>query len=131
MSELVVLAASAAVVVFMVAVAWVLGFRERARLTQDLVRQLGANEGAAVDVAIVGADGKGAVARLSDGRWMVARVMGLDASARVMAHGALKLALRQGRLRVSFADVGYPALSLRLEAPPPAWLQEAAQGAMP
>jgi hypothetical protein len=117
--------------VFMVAVAWVLGFSGRARLTEELVRQLGAGEGVSVDAAVIAADGRGAVARLSDGRWMVARAMGLDASARVLPASALRLALRQGRLRVAFADLGYPPLNLRLESAPPAWLEAAAQGAKP
>jgi hypothetical protein len=131
MNELVVLAASAAVVVFMVVVAWLLGFRGRARLTEGAVQGLGAGEGVAVDAAVIGADGRSALARLSDGRWMVARVMGLDASARVMPRSAMRIALRKGRLTVAFADLGYPPLHLRLDGAAPAWLEVAAQGAEP
>lgn len=131
MNEVVVLAASAAVVVFMVAVAWALGFRARVRLTEVVLRQLVADEGLTLDVAVIGADGRSALARLSDGKWMAARMMGLDASARVLPRNALRLALRQDRLKVAFADLGYPPLHLRLDGAPPAWLEEAARGAKP
>lgn len=131
MNELVVLAASAAVVVFMVAVAWMLGFRARVRLNEETLAQLAANEGDRVEASLIASNGRAALARLSGGKWLTARAMGLDVGARVAPAGALTLKLRKGKLTVAFADLGYPPLHLRLETAPPAWLEQAARGAKP
>jgi hypothetical protein len=120
-NEWVVTAASAGVVVFMVAVAFVLGFRAKTRLDEAALRQLAANEGDRSDEAVIAANGKAALARLASGKLMVVRVMGADVSARLVAASAARLRLKRDKLSVIFADTGYPPLHMRLSETPP-WI---------
>lgn len=118
---------SAAVVLLMVGVAALLGFRISAKLDDEDLARLAQAEGASVRHAIVAANGGSALAQLTDGRLMVARVMGLDVSTRFAPASAVTLRLKARRLDVIFADVGYPPLHMRL-TDQPAWLAELASG---
>jgi hypothetical protein len=121
------LVGSIVAVTLMVGVAAVLGFRKTARLDETALERLAAGEGAAVEAAVIAPNGRDALARLSDGRLMVARVMGADVSARVAPAGAVRLRLAPGRLSATFADLGFPPLHMRLQDAP-AWLAELAGG---
>lgn len=127
MSEWVVTAASAGVVVFMVAVAFILGFRERAALDDAALAALAANENDAVDAAVIAANKRSAFARLRSGKLMIARVMGADVSTRTAPAASARVRLNRGKLSVAFADVGYPPLHLKLGDAPP-WIAALARG---
>jgi hypothetical protein len=121
------LVGSTAVVLLMISVAALLGFRISARLDADELARLAEAEGVGVARAVFAANRKSALAQLGDGRLMVVRVMGLDVSCRFVAAGAAKLRLGPGRLEATFADVGYPPLHMRL-TDQPVWLAELAAG---
>ena len=125
-AEAPVLAASAVVVLLMVGIAALLGFRASASLSQAELERLAAGEGAAVEAAVIAPDARQALARLSGGRVMIARVMGNDVSARIAPAAALIVDLRHGRLNARFADLGFPPLHMPLQAPAPPWLTELA-----
>ena len=80
-------------------------------------------EGAIVSNAVIARNGRAALARLSDGRMMVARVMGADVSVRFAAAKNVTLDVKSRRLNATFADVGFPPLSMKLDDSP-AWLDE-------
>lgn len=120
-TEAPVLAGSAAVVLFMVGVAWALGFRAKRTLDEGELTRLAEYEGASVTHALIAPNGRAAFAALSNGKLMIARVMGDDVSARAAPAGAMRVQLTQGRLHAAFADTGYPPLHLKLEETPP-WL---------
>lgn len=124
-AEAPVLAGSAAVVLFMVGVAALLGFRNTARLDAAELERLAAAEGASVEGSLIAPDSRQALAQLSGGRIMIARVMGNDISTRIAPAGALQLHIRDGKLNARFADLGFPPLNMPLQAPPP-WLAELA-----
>lgn len=123
--KLPVLAASAAVILLMLGVAFALGFRPRTVLDNETLVRLAANEGASVESAVIAPDSKTAFARLSSGKIMVARAMGGDVSARIALACAVTARLRGEKLSVWFADVGYPPLHMRVQTPP-AWLADLA-----
>lgn len=127
MNEWIVTAASAGVVLFMVGVAALLGFRERARLDEAELARLAGGEGERVEASVVASNGAAAFARLASGKYMIARVMGADASARIAPASALRVARRPGKLSVWFADLGYPPLHLDMADAPP-WLAALAPG---
>lgn len=120
-----VLAGSAAVVLVMVGVAALLGFRDTARIDEAELARLAAAEGASLEQAVIDAKGRTALARLSGDRLMIARVMGADIGARAAPAAAVHVALRDGKLNARFADLGFPPLHMKLQAPPP-WLAELA-----
>ena len=121
------LAGSVIAVTLMVGLAAALGFRNTAKLDEAALARLAAAEGASVEGAVVSRDGKHALARLTGGMLMVARAMGNDVSARVAPARAVRLKVADGRLRATFADLGFPALNMRLQHSP-AWLEELAGG---
>ena len=122
-----ILIGSAAVVLVMVGLAWLLGFRAKTRLDQQQLARLAEAEGASLEAALVGADGLAGLARLSNGKLLLARVMGDDVSVRTAPDAAVRLTLGEGRLTAVFADPGYPPLHVKLEHTPP-WLTELAKG---
>lgn len=128
MSDLLILAGSAIGVLAMVGAAMALGFRARARLTEAELGRIAAEEGRTLQDALIAADARCAVARLTDGAVLVARALGDGVSARIAPPGAVRVTLKQGRLRVTLADIGYPPLELRLQQAPPAWAAALAQG---
>jgi hypothetical protein len=124
-ADLIITAGSAAVVALLVLVAWAMGFRKTAQLdAETLSRELAAAEPRARLVeAVFAADGRSAIARLTDGKLVTARVMADGVSLRILAAGAAKLSLRSGNAIVAFADLGYPPLNLKLKEEAPAWLK--------
>lgn len=124
-TDLIVTAGSAAVVAFLVLVAWLMGFRKTAQLDlETLSREIGnAEPRARVADAVFAADGRSAIARLADGKLVTARVMADGVSLRILSANAAKLSLRSGNAVLVFADIGYPSLNLRLKEEAPAWLK--------
>jgi hypothetical protein len=112
---------SAVVVLLMIGVAAALGFRRSTRLDEAQLARLAAAEGAEVVASIIAPDGRSALVQLAGGKLLIARSMGADVSARVAAPGAAQVRLNDGRLSVTFGDLGYPPLHMRLEDRP-AWL---------
>ena len=123
LEDLEVLAGSAAVVLLMVGVAGALGFRNTAKLDEAELATLAAAEGARVEAAAIDAKGRAAVARLTGGKLLFAKVMADGLSARVLPLGQARVRAKAGKVSVTFGDLGYPSLSMRLENPP-AWLAE-------
>lgn len=123
MTDLIVTAGSAAVVLLLIGMAFALGFRGAIKLDEARLAALAAAEGAHVENAVVAADGRAALARLSGGKLLIAKVMGEDVSTRVVPTGAAQVRFRNGRLTVTFGDLGYPSLNMRLDQPP-GWLAE-------
>lgn len=121
-----VLAASAAVVLFMVVVGAMLGFRKRDRIDEPRLRALAGAEGRSVTRAIVTPRGDAGVAWLEDGRVLAARAMADGVSARIVQ--AKQVSARGDRVRVASNDLGFPTLTLRLRGEAPAWLSELARG---
>lgn len=122
-TDLYVLLGSAAVVLLMVGVAGLLGFRATARLDEAELARLAAAEGARVEAAALDAKGRAAIARLEGGKFLIAKVMADGVSARVLTRGQARVRTERGKVSVTFADLGYPSLHMRLENPP-AWLAE-------
>lgn len=118
---------SAAVILLMVGVAALLGFRIAARLDEDEIKRLANAEGAWVQDFVIAPNKRRALAKLTDGKLMVVRVMGLDTSIRIVAPSAVRLHLRPGKLGLTFADIGYPPLHMRFKDQPE-WLAELAAG---
>lgn len=127
MNEWVVITGSALVVLFMIAMAALLGFRDRARVDEALIAKLAAEEGLQSEAALVAPDGRAGFARLSGGKLMIARVMGADISTRVAPASSTRVTWRAGKLSVAFADVGYPPLHMRVDDAPP-WVAALARG---
>lgn len=127
MTDAVVTAASAAVVALLVLVAWLMGFRQAARVDQHALQRLAAAEGAQLEAALIDPKGKAALARLAGGRLLIARAMADDIGARVAPAGAASVRLKRNTVRVAFGDLGYPPLSLKLKESPPDWLQALAR----
>lgn len=126
-AELIELAGSAAVVLLMIGVAAFLGFRMSARVDDDALVRLAGEEGARVEASVIAKNGRNALARLSDGRVMVVRVMGADVSPRFMRASAVRLDVNGRWLNATFADAGFPPLKMRLDDSP-AWLTEFSRG---
>ena len=122
-TDLFVTIGSAAVIILMLSVAWVLGFRQLARLDDAEVARLARAEGANVEAAAIDARGRVAVARLNGGKLLIAKVMADGVSTRVLPLGQAEVSLAQHKLSITFGDLGYPSLNMRLENPP-AWLAE-------
>jgi len=122
-TDLFVTIGSGAVIILMLSVAWVLGFRQLARLDDAEVARLARAEGASVEAAAIDAKGRVAVAKLNGGRLLIAKVMADGVSTRVLPQGQAQVRLAQHKLSVTFGDLGYPSLNMRLENPP-AWLAE-------
>jgi len=114
---------SAAVVLLMVGIAWALGFRATARLDEAALTRLAAAEGAHVEAAAVDAAGKAAIARLTGGKLLFAKVMADGVSARILPLGEARVRAKAGKVSVTFGDLGYPSLSMRIDNPP-GWLSE-------
>lgn len=119
----------------MVGFAVALGFRDTARIADEaqLARLVAEAEPEARIVhALIGADGRAALARLADGRVLAAAAMGADISLRIAEPGRARIRRRPGRISIALGDVGFPHLHLRIEggSEPPAWLLDLArQGA--
>lgn len=126
-AELIELAGSAAVVLLMIGVAAFLGFRMSARIDDGELARLAGEEGASIEASVIARNGRTALARLSDGRIMVVRVMGADVSARFTRASSVRLDVNGRRLNATFADVGFPPLKMRLDDSP-AWLTELSRG---
>lgn len=126
--DLLTTAGSAAVVAVLILAVYLMGFRARLRLDDErLAREIAAVEpDARLEAVLVGEDGRAALARLTDGRLVSARVMGDGVSLRSFQPSGAKLELTPGRLSVVFGDPGYPALHVRLRGGPPAWLKDIA-----
>jgi hypothetical protein len=126
-NEWIVTAASAGVVLFMVGVAFALGFRARAALDDASLASLAAGENDAIDASLIAPNRRAAFARLRSGKLMIARVMGADVSTRVAPAAVARVRLNAGKLSVAFADVGYPPLHMKL-SDAPAWVAALAKG---
>ena len=122
-TDLFVTIGSAAVIVLMLSVAWVLGFRQSARLDDAELARLAQAEGANVEAAAIDAKGRAAVAKLNGGKLLIAKVMADGVSTRVLSQGQAQVRLGAHKLSITFGDLGYPSLNMRLENPP-AWLAE-------
>ncbi len=127
MAELIELGGSAAVVLLMIGVAAFLGFRMSARVDNDELVRIASEEGSHVEASVIAQNGRSALARLADGRIMVARVMGADVSARFTGASNVRLDVNGRRLNAAFADAGFPPLKMRLDDSP-AWLTEFSRG---
>jgi hypothetical protein len=123
MNDFVVLGASGAVVLLMIGVAGILGFRQTAKLDDAELTRLAAAEGGQVEAAAVDAKGRSAIAKLSGGKLLIAKVMADGVSTRVVPQGQARVRAARGRVSVTFGDLGYPSLSMRLDNPP-AWLTD-------
>ncbi len=122
-TDLMVLGGSAAVVLLMIGIAGVLGFRTTAKLDDAELARLAAAEGTRVEAAAVDAKGRAAIARLEGGKLLFAKVMADGVSTRVLPRGQARVRASGGKVSVTFGDLGYPSLNMRLENPP-AWLAE-------
>src|SRR5215468_2499301 len=120
-TDLFVTIGSAAVIVLMLSVAWVLGFRQSAHLDAAELARLAQAEGANVEAAAIDAKGRAAVAKLDGGKLLIAKVMADGVSTRVLSQGQARVRLGAHKLTITFGDLGYPSLNMRLENPP-AWL---------
>lgn len=120
--ELVLLAGSALAVAGLGALAWLLGFRGRARIGDAAqFAALLAREEPGAHIAELGVDagGNAAVAWLADGRVFVAKGMGSRVATRSFRATDVRLRLRRDAVELRFADAGFPLLRLR---DAPAWL---------
>lgn len=128
MNDLLTLAGSAAGVLAIIGAAMALGFRTRARITEAELARIAGEEGRTLRDVLFAVDARCAFARLADGAVLVARALGDGVSARVAPSTAVRVTLKDGRLRVALSDIGYPPLELRLQQAPPAWAAAMAHG---
>ncbi|MBL8550156.1 MAG: hypothetical protein JNJ73_09220 [Hyphomonadaceae bacterium] len=122
--QLIVALASAAAVAALILVAFGLGFRAKPTLeSEDAVRArlAEAEPDASPSDILIAKDGAAAIVRLADGRIAVLRAVGDRFAIRVFPRDALAVAAVAEGLRITFADLGFPALKLRVEAAP-SWL---------
>ena len=126
MTDVLVLAVSAAVVALLALIAQALGFRVKGRFADAAA--VGAavarvEPRAVVRDAVI--DGAWAIALLEDGRLAVARAVGDSATARILCAGAPRPRVKRVktgvRIIVPGFDMGFPGGALRL-ATAPAWL---------
>jgi len=122
-ADLISTAVSAGFVLVMVGLAALLGFRASARLDQETLARLAAAEGVRLQAGVIDDSGRAALAKLDDGRLLVAKVMADGLSARIVAKEQARLRWGKRKLILTFADLGYPSLNMRLQNPPP-WLRE-------
>lgn len=122
-NDLYVLAGSGAVVLLMIGVAGALGFRKTAKLDEAELARLASAEGARMEAAAIDSKGRSAVAKLDGGKLLIAKVMADGVSTRVLTKGQARVRGAGGKLSITFGDLGYPSLNMRLENPP-AWLTE-------
>lgn len=122
-TDLYVTLGSAAVIALMLGVAWVLGFRQLAKLDDAVLSRIANAEGAQVEAAAIDAKGRNAVAKLSGEKLLIARVMADGVSARVLSQGQARVRMAKDRLSITFGELGYRSLNMRLQNPP-AWLAE-------
>ena len=121
--EIVLLGGSAIAVAGLGTFAWLLGFRDRARIADAgqfatlLAREEPGAHGAELGVD---AGGSAAVAWLADGRVFVAKGMGSRVATRSFRAADVRLRLRRDAVELRFADAGFPTLVLR---DAPAWLR--------
>ncbi|MDX2277577.1 MAG: hypothetical protein NW206_19175 [Hyphomonadaceae bacterium] len=129
MKDIIVLAASTAIVIFMVIVAAALGFRARKRVdAAELERLVALSEpGARIANLACADDGAAALAQLADGKLAIAKAMADRVTLRLHAPDLVKLRVEPGSVRVTFADLGFPALHIKLNNPP-SWLADLAAG---
>jgi hypothetical protein len=116
---------SAGAVVGMIALAWLLGFRESARIKdKDHLARLLASEDPQARFAhvFIDARGRGALARLTDGRNFAAKPMGARIAARIFPGSSVRVRVEQTRVKVRFADAGFPSLRLETAGEAPDWL---------
>jgi hypothetical protein len=126
--DAIVAAGTALIIAVLVLVAYLMGFRRLVHLDHDaLAAELAAAEPRArLQDAVFSANGRAALARLQDGKLLVARVMADGVSMRTLGAEAARISLRKDRARVAFADLGFPPLELRLAEAAPDWLRGAA-----
>lgn len=121
--DLITLGASAGVVLFMLGVGWLLGFGKNIKLDRALIEQRLADyePGARLQDIAIDDKGRAALARLTDGRLLIARVMGDSVTLRIVTALTMKLRISDGKISARFADLGFPSLNMALSEPP-AWL---------
>jgi hypothetical protein len=126
LTDIYVTLASLGIVAVLSLLAYLLGFRAPARIDgraglEALAAQ--GEPGARVAEALVDTRGRAGLARLADGRVLVARVVGDAVSVRTLPARAVRVRLGPNKAVLSFADLGFPQLNLRLgESAAPAWL---------
>ena len=131
MADVIVLGGSLVVIAIMVAAAALLGFRQTSRILDEAsLRTLvaDADPDARVEQALLDAEGRAALALLSDGRMIAARAVGDGFALRSFASSGLKLRQERRRLIATFGELGFPPLHIALkdDAPPP-WLADLAR----
>ena len=114
----------------MVGFALLLGLNKQTKIDAAALARLAAEEGASVEAAVIATNGRGALAKLSGGKILVARVMGADIGTRLSTPNAVPLTLRQSKLSVRLADTVYLPLHMKLETEP-AWFAALASGGTP
>jgi hypothetical protein len=127
MDKAIVLIGAAAAVAMLVGLCWLIGFRASVKIVDEAqARALIAGEapGAAVSRLLIDAKGQAALAALGDGRFAAIRAMGDRFAVRVMPAGKMSVRLRAGGAAcITWADIGFPPLLLRLGAEGlPDWL---------
>ncbi len=124
--ELLTMLGSAAAVAALVVIAWLLGFRVRARLAseEDARAAIEACEpGAAVAGVVLDTKGLSALARLADGRLALARSMGDRIAVRTAPSRNVRVRMMKAGLIATLPDIGYPPLRVRIDDAPPDWLK--------
>lgn len=124
--ELLTMLGSAAAVAALVVIAWLLGFRVRARLAseEDARAAIEAYEpGAVVAGVVLDTKGLAALARLSDGRLALARSMGDRIAVRTAPSRNVRVRMMKAGLIATLPDIGYPPLRVRIDDAPPDWLK--------
>lgn len=124
--ELLTMLGSAAAVAALVAIAWLLGFRTRARLAseEDARAAIQSYErGAAVAGVVLDTKGLAALARLADGRLALARSMGDRIAVRTAPARDVRVRMMKAGLIATLPDIGYPPLRVRFDGAPPDWLK--------
>lgn len=110
----------------LVGIAWLLGFRKRAKIEgPDHVARLlaEAEPGAGISDIAMDKDGYAAVAKLTDGRLFIVRSMADKLAIRLISPASLKLKRNGATVRLDSGEAAHPPLTLHLEGPAMAqWL---------
>lgn len=117
-------AATAVVILVLVALGWLLGFRPRGSLDRAVAvaALVHFEPRAGLKDLVIGQDGKSAVGLLHDGRWLLVRWMGDRPALVAVDPAAVRVTGAPTRLVVSQEDLGQQPLRLALDAPAPGWL---------
>lgn len=111
---------AAAGVAFLIGLSWMLGFHAHTRIID--LDTIAAAHGVELTERALDINGRAGIGLTPEGRVLVAKTMGQDIAVRVLpTHSVESVRVHGQRVRIAFADLGFPVLTIEAYAPP-LWL---------